>query len=80
VEANTINNKVKEEDSTTCLDGKMTKLDEEGKNKVLKTPCPKDVMTDEEEEGMETTTSKIETGYNNASIHLEKLVLLSISR
>jgi hypothetical protein len=48
---------------------------------MLKTPCLKDVMTDEEEEGMEpTTTPRIETGYNNASGHLEKLALLSISR
>jgi hypothetical protein len=55
VEANTINNKVKEEDSTTYLDGKMIELNEEEESMVLKTPCPKDVMTDEEEEGMELT-------------------------
>jgi hypothetical protein len=80
VEANTINIKVKEEDSTTCLDGKMIELDEEEKNIVLKTPCPKDVMIDEEKENMEpTTTPRIEKGYNNASIHLEKLALLNMS-
>jgi hypothetical protein len=57
VEANTISSKVKEEDFTTCLDGKMTKLDEEEKNTVLKTLCPKDVMTNEEEEGTKPTTT-----------------------
>jgi len=80
-EANTISNKVKEEDSKTCLDGKMTKLDEEEKNTMLKTPCPKDVMTDEEEESTKpTTTPRIKTGYNNASIHLKKLTLLNMSK
>jgi hypothetical protein len=34
---------------------------------MLKTPCPKDVMMDEEKEGTEPTmTPRIETGYNKA--------------
>jgi hypothetical protein len=46
---------------------------------VLKTPCPKDAMTDEEEENtVLMTTWMIEIGCNNASIHLEKLALLNL--
>jgi hypothetical protein len=41
VEANTINIKVKEEDSTTCLDGKMTKLDDEEEKHSAKDTMPK---------------------------------------
>ncbi len=79
VEANTINNQVKQEDSTTCLDGKMIELDEEKERTVLETPCPKDAMTNEEEERMKpTTTPWTEIGYNNASIHLEKLDVLGM--
>jgi hypothetical protein len=55
------------------------KLGEEEESTVLKTPCPKDAMTNEEKEGVEPmTTPRTETRYNNANIHLEKLVLLSM--
>ncbi len=58
----------------------MTKLDDEEESTVLKTPCPKYAMMDEEKEGMEpTTTPRIEMGYNNVSIHLKKLTLLNMS-
>jgi hypothetical protein len=60
--------------------GEMTKLDDEEESTVLKTPCPKYAMMDEEKEGMEpTTTPRIEMGYNNVSIHLKKLTLLNMS-
>jgi hypothetical protein len=60
--------------------GEMTKFDKEEESTMLKTPCPKYAMMDEEKEGMEpTTTPRIEMGYNNASIHLKKLTLLSMS-
>jgi hypothetical protein len=56
------------------------KLGEEEESMVLKTPCPKDAMTNEEKEGVEPmTTLRTETRYNNANIHLEKLALLSMS-
>jgi hypothetical protein len=56
-----------EEDSTTCLDGGMTKLDDEEKNMMPKTPCPKDAMTDEEEESTKLTTLKTKMDYSDAN-------------
>jgi hypothetical protein len=37
VEANTINSEVKEEDYETCLDGIMTKLDDEEESTMINT-------------------------------------------
>jgi len=34
---------------------------------VPKTPCPKDAMMDEEEEGMELVTPRTKTGSNDAN-------------
>jgi hypothetical protein len=60
--------------------GEMTKLDDEEESTMLKTPCLKYAMIDEEEEGMEPTIMpRIEMGYNNVNIHLKKLTLLSMS-
>jgi len=56
----------------------MTKSDDEEENIVLKTPCPKNIVTDEEE-GMEPTTPRIKTGYNDASSTLRELGLLNMS-
>jgi hypothetical protein len=79
VEVITINSEVEEEDYETCPNGEMTKLDDEEKNIVLETPCPKDLMTNEEE-GMEPTTLRIKMGYNDMQVtHWEKLGLLSMS-
>ncbi len=38
-----------------------------------KTPCPKDVMTDEEEENIELVTPKTEMGYNDVSNTTRKI-------
>jgi hypothetical protein len=67
MEANTISNKVEEKNFTTCPIGEMTKLDDEEKSMVPKTPCPKDAMTNEEKESMELVTSRIEMGFNDVS-------------
>ncbi len=60
VEANTINSKVKKEDYETCPNGKMTKLDDKEESTVPKTLHPKDVVMDEEEDGTEPMTTRIE--------------------
>jgi len=60
VEANTINSKVKEEDYETSPNGKMTKLDDKEESTVPKTLHPKDVVMDEEEDGTEPMTTRIE--------------------
>jgi hypothetical protein len=62
METNTINNKVEEKDSKTCLDGEMTK-----ENMVPKTPCPKDVLTNEKEKNKELVTPRTKMGYNDVS-------------
>jgi len=51
VEANTITNKVEEEDSIICVDAKMMKLDHKEKNTMPKTQNPKKNMTNEKKEG-----------------------------
>jgi len=55
--------------------GGMIELNNKEKNMMPKTPCPKDVLTDEEEENIELVTPKTETNYNVRTTHLEKLRL-----
>ncbi len=78
MEVNTIISKVEEEEYETCSDDGIIKLDDEEKNIVLETPCPKDVVIDEEEEGTELTTPRTKIGYNVQATHLKKLSLLSM--
>jgi hypothetical protein len=58
IEAITISNKVEEGDYETCPYGKMMESNDEEENIVHKTPCLKDVVMDEEEEGTESTTPR----------------------
>ncbi len=67
VEAITISNKVEEEDYETCPNGRMMELDDEEESTMFETPCLEDVVTDEEEEGMELRTPRTEMGYNDAN-------------
>jgi hypothetical protein len=67
VEANTISNEVEEDNSTTFLDGKMIELDDEKESMMPRTPCLKDAMTDEEEEGTKLARPRIETCSNDSS-------------
>ncbi len=53
-----ISSKVEEENYATYPYGIMTMSDDEEKNTVLETPCPKDVVTDEKEEGTKLVTPK----------------------
>ncbi len=73
MEDNTISGEVEEEDCETCPNGRMAKLDDEEESTVLETPCPKDLVTDEEEEGMEPATPRIKTCYNDASSTLREI-------
>ncbi len=76
MEANTINNQVEEKDFLACPNDKMTKSDDEKKNMIPETPCPKDVMTNDEE-------NQLHQGQKQApkmqATHLGKLALLSMS-
>jgi len=65
MEANTINNKVDENDFATFSDGKMMESDDKEKNTVPRTPSLEDAMIDAEEENMELTTLKIKTNSND---------------
>ncbi len=58
---------MEEEEFATCLDGKMTKSDDKEKNMIPKTPCPKDAMKNDEEEGTEPITPRTEIGSKVAS-------------
>jgi hypothetical protein len=58
VEVKIINNEVEKEDNNTCPDGGMIELDDKEKNMMPKTPCPEDVLIDEEEEGIKLVTPK----------------------
>ncbi len=40
---------MEEKDFLACPNDKMTKSDDEKKNMIPETPCPKDVMTNDEE-------------------------------
>jgi hypothetical protein len=51
MEVNIISNKVEEENYEIYPYGRMMESDDEAKTIVLETPCPKDVMPNEEEEG-----------------------------
>jgi len=64
-----ISSKVEKEDSTTCLKGRMTKLDEEEESKVPKTTYPKDTIMDskEEEENIELMTPRSKMGSNDVN-------------
>jgi hypothetical protein len=55
------------EEDSTCPDGEMRKLDDKEKNMMLDTPCPKDVVTNEEEEGTKLSTLKTKTDYYDAN-------------
>ncbi len=58
VEVNIINNEVEKEDYKTCPNGGMIESDDKEENMMPKTPCPKDVLTDEEKEGIKFVTPK----------------------
>ncbi len=60
---------MEKEDSTTCSKGRMTELDDEGKNKVLKKIDPKDTIMDskEEEENIEPMTPRSKMGSNDVN-------------
>jgi hypothetical protein len=55
VEANTITNEV-EEDSITCADVGMTKLDDEKESMMTEPRSPEEKMTNEKEESHELAT------------------------
>ncbi len=65
MEANTINNEVEEKDSIACPNGEMKESDDQKKNIMLKTPCPKAATKDEEEESMELVTPRTKMGFND---------------
>jgi hypothetical protein len=73
VEANTISSEVEEEDYETCPNGKMMKLNDEEESTMFKRPCPKNLVTYEEEEGMELATPRIKMDYNDASSTLKEI-------
>ncbi len=56
-----------EEDSTTCIDAKMMKSDEEEERMMLEPWNPKENMTNEEEESIKLGTPRIEIGYNDVN-------------
>jgi len=58
MEVNIINNEVEKKDYKTCPNGGMIKLYDKEENTMPKTPCPEDVLTNEEEEGIKSTTPK----------------------
>jgi hypothetical protein len=62
VEANTTANNVEEEDFGACVDGRMTKSNNEKRNTMLKTQSPKENMTNEDEEGTKLATPNIKMG------------------
>jgi hypothetical protein len=66
MEANTITSKVKEEDSIAWAYVGMIELNDKDKSMMLETTIPKDTQMDEEEEGTEPSTPRIETSYNDA--------------
>jgi hypothetical protein len=51
MEVNIISSKVEEDNYEIYPYGRMTESNDEEKTTMLETPCPKDVMTNEEEEG-----------------------------
>lgn len=55
------------EEDSTCPDGGMRKLDDKEKNMMLDTPCPKDAMTNKEEEGTKPITLETKMDYNDAN-------------
>ncbi len=72
MEANIITSEVEEEDSTTCTNARMTKLDDEDKNTMPKTPSLEHAMMNEEKEGKELMTLKTKIGSNDVSNTLRK--------
>lgn len=58
IKANTISSKVEEGDYETCPYGRMMESNDEEESIVPKTPCLKDVVMDEEEEGIESATPR----------------------
>jgi hypothetical protein len=67
VEANTIISEVEKEDSTTCTNARMTKLDDKEESMIPEPQSLEENMIDEEEENLESTTPRIETGSNDVS-------------
>jgi hypothetical protein len=67
VEVNTIISEVEKEDSTTCTNAGMTKLDGEEENMIPKPQSPKENMTYEEEESLDLATPRIEMGSSDVS-------------
>jgi len=79
VEANTITSKVEEEDFATCVDVEMTEFDHKEKNTTLETQNPEENMTNEEKEGLEPSTPRIETSSNDVNNTPRELVMFSMS-
>jgi hypothetical protein len=58
VEANTITNKVEEEDSIACINAEMTESNDKDESTMPKTTIPKNAQTNEEEEGTKLSTPR----------------------
>jgi hypothetical protein len=67
VEANITINEVEEEDSRACVDGGLTKSDEEDKSTIPKTQSLEENMTNEEEEGSKLATPRTKIGSNDVN-------------
>jgi hypothetical protein len=67
VEANIAISEVEEEDSGACVDGGLTKSNEEDKNTIPKTQSLEENMTNEEEEGSKLATPRTKIGSNDVN-------------
>ncbi len=64
---NTITNEVEEEDSTTCVNTRMTESYDEENNTMPLAQSPKGNMINEEKESVEPTTLRTKMGSNDVS-------------
>ncbi len=67
MEADIAISEVQEEDSEACIDGGLTKSDEEDKNTIPKTQSLEENMTNEEEEGSKLATPRTKIGFNDVN-------------
>jgi len=72
VEANIAISEVEEKDSRACVDGRLTKS-EEDKNTILKTQSLEENMTNEEEEGLKLATPRTKIGSNDVNNTLKEV-------
>jgi hypothetical protein len=56
-----------EKDSTTCTNAKMMKSDDEEESMMLEPRNPEESMTNEEEENLESRTSRTKIGSNDVN-------------